>query len=74
MSAPDLESLNFMFKNFQTPGRSLDADGYHIGFEGVCVWCLHVRKVLEFLLQMMVLVQSEEPRGMWSQLATKCLI
>lgn len=34
-SAPDPDSLNFMFKNFQRPGRSLDAEGYHV--EGVCL-------------------------------------
>lgn len=63
-----------MFKNFQRPGSSLDAGGYHVGFEGVYVWCLYVRKVLELLLQIMASVQSEEPGEMWSQLATKCLV
>lgn len=36
---PNLDSLNFMFENFQRPGRSLAVAGYHIGFEGVYVWC-----------------------------------
>lgn len=56
-------------ENFQRRGRSLDAEGCHIGFEGVYGWCLYVRKVLELLLQIMALVPLEEPREMWSQLA-----
>lgn len=60
-------------ENFQRPAGSLDAGCYHIGFEGVYV-CVSVCEESVLLLQVMASVQSEEPRQMWSQLATKYLI